>query len=231
MRWGPVEPDLPREVDAYPVANDACAASYDGTQFRFAGGRIDALVACDGAILRTAEPDSVGYGLAQVRRRVSTAALELLHVIFAPIRPRPILFGLVVLWNHAGEPTRVDYTETWSVEGDDIRAADGACVCNTPHGRRALAEASLAVRARVPEPPPERGLALWRRLVIPAGAQRWLHFAYAAPPDEEDPAALVRAWRGDVAHELERAAAAWLVRVGGEPGAIEGYRRLQGSNL
>ncbi len=57
------------------------------------------------------------------------------------------------------------------------------------------------------------------------GATRELSFAYVASEPGEDPAVLVRAWRGDVANELERTVASWLAGVGNGSSAIESYRR------
>lgn len=182
-------------------------------------------------MLRTAAAEATVYGLAQVRRRLRSAPLDVVHVVFAPERPRPLLFGLVAIENQTTEPLSVDYTETWGIAGGPARAAEGASVCDTPDGPRALADASIAVRARALDPALEHGLALRCRFALPPGVIRELHFAYVASEPGEDPAVMVRAWRGDVALELERTVRSWLVRLGGELGAIDGYRRTLGTGL
>ena len=63
------------------------------------------------------------------------------------------------------------------------------------------------MRARLPEPGPESGLALALRLTIPAGELRQLGIAYAVPAEAEPAAPLVRAWRGDVERSLRELAA------------------------
>jgi hypothetical protein len=194
-------------------------------------GRIDALVICRGQVLRTSDPRRTRFGLAQVRRELAAGALRVLHLVFAPDAARPILLGLVRLENGGDEPLALDYTETWEVEGGDYRAAAGACERHTPDGARALAEVSLAVRARPPEPAPRAGLALELRLLLPPRARRELHFAYAAPGPGDPPAELVRAWRGRVLAELERTAAIWSGRVAGASAPVQAYRAQAGSAI
>lgn len=144
-------------------------------------------------------------------------------MVFAPAAPRPLLLGLVRLANDAAEPVELSYTELWGVPGSRVRQEAGACICDTEAGERALADASLAVRGRVPDPLPRAGLALELRLPLPPRSVRELAFAYAAPPAGESPGLLVRAWRGDVRHELRRVARAWLARAPG-PNSLAVYR-------
>ncbi len=181
-------------------------------------------MACGTELLRTARPDAMHCGLAQVRRRVETAALALLHVVFAPVRPRPLLLGLVRLENRGDGLLELRYTELWDLPGARIRAAESACVCDTEDGARALADAGAALRGRAPQPLPARGLALELELALPPHARRELQFAYAAPEPGEDPAGLVRAWRGDVVGELERTVSLWSARLAGAPNRVEAYR-------
>ena len=103
----------------------------------------------------------------------------------------------------------VDYSETWDLARDGYREAEAAAIAETRDGLRVLADASATPRARPPSEPPVVGLALDLRLPIPPGARRPLSFIYAAPEPDEEPAGLVRAWRGEVAAELERTLAAW----------------------
>ena len=210
------------------MANPACAARALPGSVYFEGGEINGLALADGEVLRTAEPDATRYGLAQVRRRVTGESLALVHVLFAPVRRRPLLLSLVRIANTSGELIELRYTELWDVAGTGIRRAEGACVCDVAGGERALAEAASAVRARAPEPLPRAGLALVVRLPLPPGARRELAFAYVAPGAGEPAAPLVRAWRGDVAVELERCAAHWQQRLAGSPNRIEAYR-VEGS--
>jgi hypothetical protein len=130
-------------------------------------------------------------------------------VLFAPAPARPIRLALVWLQNAGPELLIVDYTETWDLERCGYRVGEAAAIAETPDGPRILADVSVAARARPPREPPALGLALDLRLALPAGARRPLSFAYAAPDPDEEPAALVRAWRGDVAAELQRTLRAW----------------------
>ncbi len=193
----------------------------------FEGGRIDTLVRCGGALLRTSHGASTQVGIAQVRRQVANETLSVTHVLFAPVEPRPLLLALVELENRSDSPLRVDYTELWDVAGSETRAAPGACVCETEAGGRALAEASIAIRAQAPEPLPTRGLALDLHIGLAPRASRPLSFAYAAPGPNEDPAVLVQAWRGEVRSALERTVAYWLQQLQGRdgPDLIEHYRQ------
>lgn len=97
-------------------------------------------------------------------------------------------------------------------------------MCVTPDGERALADVSVAPRARAPEPPPERGLSLDARLVLPPRERRELCFAYVAATPEDSAAALVRAWRGDVSAELDHTVESWLAHLGDDP--LAAYRGL-----
>ncbi|MFQ5515777.1 MAG: hypothetical protein ACE5FG_15315 [Myxococcota bacterium] len=190
----------------------------------FAGGDIDALIVSEGIVLRTADPDATLFGVAQVRRMLAGGAISATHLVFAPTTPRPLLLALVRLNNHAARPVRVDYTELWDVKGAAPCAGAGAVSCETPEGARALADASLAVRA-VPPEGKSGGLALDLRIALPPASRRELCFAYAAPPPDESPALLVRAWRGDVAAELSRTVAGFVETLGAEEDPVEAYRR------
>jgi hypothetical protein len=223
--WGPVEDALPGSP-GHALANGACAGYATAEGVYFLASRIDALVLCDDAVLRTAHPQRTSFGLAQVRRLLVGGRLRVLHVVFAPLAPRPVLFGIARLRNDGAAPLGVDYTETWDVTGSDYRAAVGACERRTADGVRALAEVSAVIRAAPLEPPPRAGLVLSVRLVLPPRSTRELCFAYAAPGPDEDAAALVRAWRGDVAPELARTAAGWAKALAGESSPVHAYRAL-----
>ncbi len=140
----------------------------------------------------------------QARRSLHTRHVRTTHVVFAPRSPRPLLLGLARLENSSEELIWVDYTETWDVPAGTYRAALGACERRTPDTIWALADASAVLRANPPDPPPRVGLALDLRLALPASSRRELCFAYVRCTPPEEPANLVRAWRGDVAKELER---------------------------
>ncbi len=187
------------------------------------GGRIDALVVSRVGVCRTstAEPR---LGLAQVRRYCHLDSLDLVHIVFAPVEPRPLLLGLVRLRNRSSAPLPLTYTELWEVAEGSFGTAEGACERVGPRGVRVLADASSVVRARVPEPPPTRGLALDTSLVLPPDSIRELHFAYAAPPSGEPAAPLVRAWRGDVATELVRTVRFWSAQVGAGLDGVRAFR-------
>jgi hypothetical protein len=191
----------------------------------FAGGCINALILFEGHVLRTAEPASTSFGVAQVRRFLSAETVGLVHVVFAPITPRPLLLGVVRLKNRGDEPVQVDYTELWDVQGTDHEAAAGACSCRSAEGTRALADVAIAVRARAPEAPSHAGLALDLRILLPPRSHRQLYFAYAAPQPGEDAALLVRAWRGDVMAELRRTVASFVAPLQPGSDAISAYRR------
>jgi hypothetical protein len=206
------------------VANEACAARVAGSRVWFEGGAIDALVAQGGQVLRTAAPRATRCGLAQVRRLLEGPSLRLLHVVFAPARPRPLLLGLVRLENTGRELLQLQYTELWDVPGGPARREEGACVCAIPDGERALADVGAGVRGRALDPLPETGLALSLRLPLPPGERRELGFAYAAPAAPEPAAPLVLAWRGEVRAELERTTAIWLARLGRAANTLEAYR-------
>lgn len=193
------------------------------------GGRIDALVRARGAVLRTSEPDAIEFGLAQVRRRVARRGLELEHLIFAPVLPRPLLLACVELRNDTAEPLVLDYTELWELDGEAVESAEGACACRTVRGERALADAGAVIRARAPKPLPLGGLALELRTLLRPGALCALSFAYAAPDPPESPAALVRAWRGDVPGELRRTVREWIARLSDQDRPLDAYRLRVGS--
>jgi hypothetical protein len=216
----------PRGDTPHPLANGEVGGVATPAGVWLAGGRIDTLAACAGEIVTTC-PRAVAhvlveYGVAQVRRRVATRTLALLHVVFAPSRPRPLLLGIARLRNLTREPLLVNYSELWAVEAAPARGAEGACVATVIDGECALADASAVIRARPPEPLPESGLALDVRIVLPPGAVRQLTFAYVAAEIGTAPAALVRAWRGDVLGELARTVAAWEKAAPDDP--IATYR-------
>jgi hypothetical protein len=220
--WGPTEDALPES--GHPVANAACAGYATPEGVYFSASRIDALLICDDAVLRTAHAQHTAFGLGQVRRALSGGRLRALHVVFAPWTARPVLFGLARLRNDGSGPLGLDYTETWDVTGSEYRAGVGACERRTADGVRALAEVSAVVRAAPLEPPPRAGLVLSVRLVLPPHSTRELCFAYAAPSADEDAAELVRAWRGDVAAELGRSAARWARELAQEASPVAAYR-------
>ncbi len=220
--WGPTDQVSP---PVHPVGNAVCGAHATQDGVYFEGARIDALMRCEGELLSTLRARSTRVGLAQVRRYLEGSPLAAEHLIFAPLHPRPVLLALVRLLNKRDRPAVVDYTETWAVSGSEIREAEGACVCETPSGPRALADAGLVVRGRAPDPLPTAGLALDLRLPLPPGELRQLAFAYAAPPAGQGAAPLIRGWRGVAAAELDRTVAAWTERVGAEEDVIAAYRR------
>lgn len=150
--------------------------------------------------------------------------MRVLHLLFAPIRPRPLLLALVRLHNPGRELLQLDYTELWDLPIREPLARPGACLCRLPSGERALADLGSAIRGRTPEPPPSRGLALAMRLLLPPGEMRELSFAYAAPEAPEPAAALVRAWRGGVRDELEETVGSWREALG-QADPVAAYRR------
>lgn len=203
----------------HPVANDACRALATRTSVTFAGGRIDALVRCEGAVLTTREPDATLFGVAQVRRALRVRGLAVTHVVFAPASSRGLLLGLARLENESDELVAVEYTEIWDLPSGEYRVAPTACERRFGGHVFALAEASDATRARAPDAEPARGLALDVTVALPPRARRQLSFAYVALADEEDAGALVRAWRGRVTEELERA--------GRSAESVAAYRELR----
>jgi hypothetical protein len=172
----------------------------------FAGGRIDAVALCGGSVHRTSAATQVEDEGPALRRTVGEGAFRIEHVLFSPARPRPLRLSLVELRNKGPELLIVDYTEIWDVARSGYRVAEAAAIAETCRGLRVLADVGAVPRARTPREPPELGLALDLRLAVPPRASRPLCFAYVAG---EEPAALVRAWRGDVAAELERTLRAW----------------------
>ena len=222
--WGPAEDLIPG--GGHRLANDACDGYATADGVYLAAGRIDALATCEGHVLRTAQVDHTRAGIAQVRRSVEAGPLTLLHLVFAPIEPRPLLLGLVRLGNRSSEPLVVDYTEIWDVDGVDFRGSQGACERRTAGGLCVLADVSKVVRARVPVPPPRTGLALDLRVALPPQDKRDLCFAYAVPEAEDSAPWLVRAWRGEVPRSLSAAVRAWLERMGSVDSQVDAYRRL-----
>jgi hypothetical protein len=167
----------------------------------FAGARIGTLVLCEAEVIKLGP---VRFGPGQARRSLVSEVLRGTHVVFAPVGERPLLLGLVRLENTSPEPICADYTETWDVRDGVYRAAPGACERRGRDAICALADASAVVAAVPPEPAPRVGLALDLRIPLPPGARRELSFAYVRCEHPEEPASLVRAWRGDVAAELKR---------------------------
>jgi hypothetical protein len=220
--WGPTVSDAPERGHVLCAVPRPAVASRDGVTF--AGARIDALVLCEGGVHRTAEPADLRFGLAQVRRLVEAPDLRVVHVVFAPLEPRPILLGLVRLANGTDRALGVEYVELWDVDGGAYRASPGACERRTPEGVCVLADAGAALRASPPDEPPTRGLALELTLVLPPRETRTLEFAYAAPDPEEGAELLVRAWRGRVANELTRVVRVWTARLGAGPEAVYAFR-------
>lgn len=205
-------------AEGHPIANDACRALANASGVTFAGGRIDALVRCEGIVLSTREPLATLFGVAQVRRALRTPSLSLLHVVFAPASSRALLLGLVRFENRSDEPLALEYTETWDVPAGEYRVAEAACERRFGGHVLALAEASDVTRARAPEVAPSRGLALDVALAVPPRARRHLEFAYVALPDEEDAGEVVRAWRGGATAALER--------IGSSGLSVAAYREL-----
>lgn len=195
-----------------------------GGRVSFRGGGIEAQLLCDGRVLRSGEGARWSCGLAQVRRLLDAGPLRVAHVVFAPARPRPLLLGLVRLRNAGSEPLVIDYSELWDVGTGPYRAGEGGAERDAALGTAVLADLASVVRARPPAEPPRSGLALDVRLAVPASTTRQLSFAYAAPGSGEPTPLLVRAWRGDVAGELERTARDWLARLGGVADPVAGYR-------
>ena len=204
--------------------NPACAGLVGANGVLFAGGTISTLLVCDAELLRTSRPASTRCGLAQVRRLLESPELRVAHVVFAPAQPRPLLLGLVRLESRSEELLQVAYTELWDLPGANVRAAEGSCLCDTPDGARALADVGLAVRGRAPDPLPRAGLALELKLFLPPGERRTLAFAYVAPEPGEEPAALVRAWRGSVEAELRGTVRSWRERLGEHANSMSAYR-------
>jgi hypothetical protein len=159
---------------------------------------------CDGEVLTTRDGAATHFGVAQVRRALRTRNLQLVHVVFAPATSRALLLGLVRLENLCDEALGLEYTESWDVPAGDYAFASAACERRFGGHVFALAEASSASRSKPAENAPARGLALDLALALPPRARRHLAFAYVALPDEENPGEVVRAWRGEVAAELER---------------------------
>jgi len=214
--WGPACADAPAE--GHPIANEVCRGLADARGVVFAGGKIEALVRAEGAVVSTSSADATEYGVAQVRRALSTRSLRVLHVVFAPVSPRALLLSWVRLENGGDEPLALEYTETWDVPSGEYKTASAACERRFGGHVFALADCAMVARAEPPALPPARGLALDLRLALPPRARRHLAFAYVAVPDEEDPGALVRAFRGEVGTCLER-----LGRSGVD---VAGYRAL-----
>jgi len=200
------------------VANLAARALADRAGVQFAGGRIDALVRCEGAVLTTREPELVRFGVAQVRRVLRARGVTVTHVVFAPDSPRALLLGLARIESASDEPLAVEYSELWDLPRGEYREAQSACERRFGGHVFALAEASDVTRTRPPPAEPARGLALDVTFALPPRARRHLAFAYVALPEDEDAGSLVRAWRGRVAEEL--------LRIGRSGLSVAAYREL-----
>ncbi len=199
-------------------------ARLDGDGLEYAEGRIDALVAAGGGVAGTRTPSATQVGVAQVRRDCVLDGLDVLHLVFTPAAMRPLLLAWVQLFNRTEHPLLVHYSELWDVTPTAVRVAEAACIGETPKGERVLADLGSAPRASAPDPPPEEGLALDARFVVPPHQLRELTFGYVATPPGDSAALLVRAWRGAVKSELERTYAAWVARLGPEP--LPAYRSM-----
>ncbi|MBW2281137.1 MAG: hypothetical protein JRG76_12895 [Deltaproteobacteria bacterium] len=208
----------------HPIGNAACSGIATPGGVWFESGRLDAVVHWPGGWLRTSYADRMDVGLGWARRCVFGEGLSLEHLVFAPAEPRPLLLGLAAIRNSTAKPVVVDYCEIWDVTGSDPSSAPGACIRETGAGRRALADAGIAIRARAPDPAPQTGLALDLRLPLPAHTTRELSFAYAAPGPNEDPAALVQGWRGQVHAALDSMVSGWLERLADAPDPLAAYR-------
>jgi hypothetical protein len=200
--WGPACRDAPAE--GHPIANAVCRGLADGRSVVFAGGKIEALVRAEGAVLSTSSASVTEYGVAQVRRGLEIRGLRVLHVVFAPAAPRALLLAWVRLENSGSEPLALEYTETWDVPAGVYATASSACERRFGGHVFALADCAMVARAEPPAQPPARGLALDLLLALPPGARRHLAFAYVAVTEEDDPGRLVRAFRGEVGTTLER---------------------------
>jgi hypothetical protein len=161
-------------------------------------------VRCDGAVVTTRDGAATHFGVAQVRRALRARKLQLVHVVFAPEASRAVLLSLVRLENLADEPLALEYTESWDIPAGEYKPASAACERRFGGHVFALAEASAVTRSKPAETAPARGLALDLALALPPRARRHLAFAYVALAEDEDPGEVVRAWRGDVADQLER---------------------------
>ena len=104
------------------------------------------------------------------------------------------------------------------------RTVPGGCERDDGPARLALADLSAVIRARAPRQPRGRGLALDVTLAIPGGETRQLTFGYVAPGPDSDPGLLARAFRGEVAAELERTTALWLRRLDAVADPVAAYR-------
>jgi hypothetical protein len=218
---GPLSERLP--AGGHPIGNAAVVgwALRDGVYVD--GARVDALAAAAGAILRTSAASAHYYGLGFVLRVCESPALRLEHLLFAPQRPRPILFAHVILQNRLDEVLVVQYSELWDLACRAAIAHAGACSAHTERGLRVLAEVDAAIRAHAPEGL-DRGLALDVRLALPPGAQRPLSFAYVLPDREDDHGSLVSAWRGRVQEELETTLAEFHARFADRSDPLGAYR-------
>ncbi len=220
--WGPALSGVPPE--GHPLAEGGDRGRVEAGQVTFRGGRIDAQLLCEGSALRTAEATEWRCGLAQARRLLDCGALAVAHVVFAPVVPGSLLLGLVRLHNSGAEPLVVEYTELWEVGVGAYRTVPGGCERDDGPARLALADLSAVIRARAPREPRGRGLALDVTLAIPGGETRQLTFGYVAPGPDSDPGLLARAFRGEVAAELERTTALWLRRLDAVADPVAAYR-------
>ena len=162
--------------------------------------------------------------MAQVRRFLSGGFLQVVHVVFAPVTPRPVLLSVVRLKNRGVGPVQVNYTEFWDVRGKEYRASSGACSCQAGERLRVLGDVALAVRSNAPEASTHSGLALDLQIVLPPNSRRHLCFAYATPEPDENAALLVRTWRGEALAELERTVVNFVSHLKPGTDAISAYR-------
>lgn len=189
----------------------------------FAGGGIDALLVCRGTVLRSSEPDSTAYGIAQLRRYLAWGPLRVLHLVFAPECERPLLLGLVRLENQGPDLLPVEYSEIWDVRGGDYRAEPGGAERWDVDGVRALADLAVGVRSHSPETASPRGLALDLSLALPPRSRRELCFGYLRGDPGEPVGTTLRAWRGEVRGALAHTVQSWEARLPGGSDPIAAY--------
>jgi hypothetical protein len=205
------------------VGNAAVAAWVRAGAVTLDGARVDAFATAAGSILRTSSPAATYCGLGLVLRVCESAELRIEHLLFAPERPRPIVFARVCLQSLAEELLLVSYSELWDLPCRSRSAEEGASSGETERGVRVLADLDAVIRGRAPQGL-ECGLALDVRVPLPPGERRALAFAYVLPAAAERPGPLVGAWRGDVEAELERARAVRRARFAGCAHPLAAYR-------
>ena len=134
---GPLSEILP--AGGHPVGNAAAVgwALRDGVYVD--GARVDALAAAGGAILRTSAPTTATqYGLGLVLRSCESPVLRIEHLLFAPVRPRPLLLACVNLQNLGDDVLLVRYSELWDLPCREASIHEGACSASTARERTLL---------------------------------------------------------------------------------------------